>query len=135
MVGRHFVEPELGVCVIMGPGPVTTMTLPTRAQIARQRKSTDQPIRTGSHYTLRYRQTDTNEEHSSSVAEILQWIAAGPLLQPPTTVVSQNLTDAPITAPPYVPATIQFVPHEPHHPNPAPPATPIAASTPVALDT
>jgi hypothetical protein len=35
MVGRHFVEPELGVCVIMGPGPVTAMTLPTRAQIAR----------------------------------------------------------------------------------------------------
>jgi hypothetical protein len=119
----------------MGSGPVTTMTLPTRAQIARQRKSMDQPIRTGSHYTLRYRQTDTNEEHFSSVAEILQWIAAGPLLQPPTTLVSQNLTDAPITAPPYVPATIQFVPHESQHPNPALPATTIAASIPVALGT
>jgi hypothetical protein len=134
MVGRHFVKPELGICVIIGPGPVTIMTLPTRAQITRQRKSTGRPMRPGSHHTLRYRQTDTNEEHYSSVAEILQWIAAGPLLQPPTTLVSPNLTDAPIMAPPYVPATIQFVPHENLPPNPALPAT-TAASTPVVVET
>jgi hypothetical protein len=36
LVGRNFVEPELGVCVIIGPGPVaTSKPLPTRAQMSR----------------------------------------------------------------------------------------------------
>jgi hypothetical protein len=64
LVRRHFIEPELGVCVIIGPGPVTIKTLPTRAQSARLRQSLEPAIRTGSHYTLRYRyrQTNTGEE-------------------------------------------------------------------------
>ena len=33
LVGRHFVEPDLGVCVILGPGPVMTKRLSTRAQV------------------------------------------------------------------------------------------------------
>ncbi len=41
------------------------------------------------------------------MAEILEWIEAGPILQQPS---SQNRTDAPITMPIYVPATLQYVP-------------------------
>jgi hypothetical protein len=41
------------------------------------------------------------------LAEILQWIEAGPILQQPA---SHNATEAPITTPVYVPATLQYVP-------------------------
>ena len=112
LVGRNFVEPELGVCAIIGPGPVTSKRLSTRAQTARSKKDQEPTIRTGTHYTLRYRQTNTGEEHFSSLDEIMHWISTGPLLTPPTVPIAQNTTDAPITTPPYIPATIQFVPTE-----------------------
>jgi hypothetical protein len=120
LVGRNFVEPELGVCVIIGPGPVTTKHLSTRAQTARVRKDQEPAIKAGSHYTLRYRQTDSGEEHFSSVDEILHWISTGPLLSPPSVPVSQNDTNAPITTPPYIPATIRFVPTESQPITPSP---------------
>jgi hypothetical protein len=71
LVGRHFVEPELGVCVILGPGPVVSKKLATRAQIRRRQTSQDPTIPHGTHYTLRYLQTNTREEHYSSVTEII----------------------------------------------------------------
>jgi hypothetical protein len=52
LIGRHFIEPELGVCVLIGTGPVTHNPLKTRAQLARQRKSLEPTIRMGSHFTL-----------------------------------------------------------------------------------
>jgi hypothetical protein len=55
LVGRHFIEPELGVCVIIGPGPVIIKKLATRAQIRQQQKSNEPAIGSGSHFTLRYR--------------------------------------------------------------------------------
>jgi hypothetical protein len=64
-------------------------------------------IALGAHYTLMYEQTSSGEKHFSSLAEILQWIKAGPILQQPA---SQNRTDTPITMPIYVPATLQYVP-------------------------
>ena len=120
LVGRNFVEPELGVCVIIGPGPVTTKHLSTRAQTARVRKDQEPAIKAGSHYTLRYQHTESGEEHFSSVDEILHWISTGPLLSPPSVPVSQNDTNAPITTPPYITATIQFVPTEPQPITPSP---------------
>jgi hypothetical protein len=110
LIGRVFVEPEIGVCQITGLGPVTNHRLATRAQVKRQRNDGDPALPQGSHYTLTYQQTNTGEEHFSSLTEILHWMASGPLLQSPTALVPTNATAAPITTPAYVPATIQYVP-------------------------
>ena len=104
LIGRTFLEPEIGVCQITGLGPVTQHHMPTRAQT---RKDVDPPLTIGSHYTLTYTQTNSGEEHYSSLSEILNWIQSGPLLQPPAV---QNDTEAPITTPAHAPATIQYVP-------------------------
>ncbi len=108
LIGRVFMEPEIIVCQITGLGPVTYHRMPSRAQAKRQKASPhSETISLGAHYTLTYQQTSSGEEHYSSLAEILQWIEAGPILQQPA---SHNATDAPITTPVYVPATLQYVP-------------------------
>jgi hypothetical protein len=112
LVGRHFIEPELGVCIIIGPGPVIIKKLATRAQIQQQRNSNEPAIGSGSHFTLRYRHIGTCEEHYSSVSEILYWIALGPVLTPPTLRAPLNQTDALITTFEHVPATARYVPNE-----------------------
>jgi hypothetical protein len=85
LIGRMFLEPEIGICQITGIGPVKYHQMPTRAQIRRQQASqnANPPLTIGSHYTLMYTQTNSGEEHFSSISEILQWIQSGPLLQPP----------------------------------------------------
>ena len=60
--------------------------------------------------TLTYKQLPSGEENYSSVAEILHWIDIGPILQPPTQLVSNNTTTAPITTPSHVPSMLQYVP-------------------------
>ncbi len=107
LVGRHFIDPELGVCVIVGPGPVIDKNW---QHIQQQKNSNEPAIGPGSHFTLRYRHIDTCEEHYSSVSEILYWIALGPVLTQPTLRAPLNQTDAPITTLEHVPATIQYVP-------------------------
>ncbi len=108
LIGRVFVEPEIGVCQITGLGPVTYHCMPSRAQVKSQKVSPhSENISLGAHYTLTYQQTSSGEEHYSSLAEILQLIEAGPILQQPA---SHNATDTPITTPIYVPATLQYVP-------------------------
>jgi hypothetical protein len=111
LIGRVFVEPEIGVCQIIGLGPATQHRLATRAQVQRQKKDGATAIDQGAHYTLMYTQTSTGEEHFSSLSEILNWIASGPILQPPTLPGPTNKTDAPITTPAHVPATIQYIPN------------------------
>jgi hypothetical protein len=112
LIGRAFLEPEIGVCQIIGIGPVLQHHMPSRAQVQRHKASpNDAPsLQQGAHYTLMYTQTSSGEEHLSSVDEILHWIASGPLLKPPTDLTPTNETDAYITTPSYVPVTIQYVP-------------------------
>ena len=112
LIGRVFVEPDIGVCQIIGLGPVKQHRLATRAQVQRQRHDGVPAIAAGAHYTLMYIQLATGEEHFSSLAEIVNWIDSGPLLQPPTAMEPTNKTRAPITTPMHVPATIQYVPNE-----------------------
>jgi hypothetical protein len=57
-----------------------------------------------------YTQTSTGDKRFSSVAELLHWIATGPILQSPAPQVLPNATDAPITTPHFSPATVQYVP-------------------------
>ncbi len=85
LIGRHFVEPELGHCVITGTGPIVPKYLNTRAQTNRLRQSNNQDsvLQPGNHYTLMYKEMGTGDEHYSSVTEIAEWIAKGPLLAPP----------------------------------------------------
>jgi hypothetical protein len=99
LIGRNFVEPELGICAITGTGPVVHKPLTTRAQMQQHRRSShpSAPIAPGAHYTLRYQQRTT--EHYSSVAEVFQWIALGPLLSPPPAEVGNQAARAPITTP------------------------------------
>ncbi len=112
LVGRNFFEPELGVCMIIGQGPITQKQLSTRAQVTRNNASSEPVIGPGKHHTLTYKQIDTGEEKFSSVSEILYWIEAGPLLQPPQghAFVPVNKTKAPVTTPACVPASLQYVP-------------------------
>ena len=111
MVGRAFLEPELGVCIITGLEPVVHNQMSTRARRQRNQKAGEPLLNTGAHFTLLYKQTMTGEEHYSSLTEILHWIDIGPLLQPPVEPASNNQTEAPVTTPSYVPATLQYVPH------------------------
>ncbi len=92
-------EPELGVCTITGIGPAMNKPLNTRAQLNQHRRTDDPdpPIHTGSHYTLMYQQQNTGDDQFSSVTEVLQWIAIGPLLPPPAAATT---TIAHITQPP-----------------------------------
>jgi hypothetical protein len=109
LVGRAFFEPEIGVCLITGLGPVVRHKLATRAQL--RRHDNDAPLLSqGEHYTLAYTQTSTGEEHFSSLHEILHWIQTGPVLMPPAPQAPSNTTNAPITTPPFTPATLQYVP-------------------------
>ncbi len=73
LIGRVFLEPDLGVCQITGIGPVIQHRMPTRAQVQRQRTSphAEPTLTLGSHYTLMYTQTASGEEQYSSIAEIL----------------------------------------------------------------
>jgi hypothetical protein len=85
LIGRVFVEPELGVCVVTAAGPIVDKPLNTRAQrMQRARTEDDEPLlQPGTHFTLIYRHMNTGEEHFSSVTEMVCWIAIGPLLPPP----------------------------------------------------
>ena len=115
LIGRAFFEPELGICLITGLGPVSNKRMSTRAR-KRSNQSDNVPlIAPGSHNTLLYKQIGQTEEHYSSLSEILFWIEHGPLLQPPQFPLHAptNHTTAPITTPSYVPATLQDVPRTP----------------------
>jgi hypothetical protein len=91
-------------------------------------RGTDQPIALGTHHTLYYRCLATQEEHYSSVDEIVQWITTGPLLQRPTenpprreqpianlqptrTAAIEPTTPVPATTP------ALSITSEPHHPD------------------
>jgi hypothetical protein len=110
LIGRVFMEPDIGVCLITALGPVVRHQLATRAQLQRQKQTNDPLLSQGNHFTLMYTQTSTGDEHFSSVAEILYWIATGPVLQPCESLVPTNSTNAPIMTPPFTPATVQYVP-------------------------
>jgi hypothetical protein len=110
LFGRAFFEPDLGVCLITGQGPIVRRPLLTRAEVRRSNAANDPTIATGSHHTLIYKQICTGEEHYSSLAEILHWIASGPLLRPPTPPDTVTAPGAPVTTPEYVPATLRYVP-------------------------
>ena len=111
LVGRAFLEPELGVCIITGLGPVVHNQMSRRARLQRDREAGEPLLNVGAHFTLLYKQTRTGEEHYSSLTEILNWIEIGPLLQPPLEPILTNQTEAPVTTPSYVPATLQYVPN------------------------
>jgi hypothetical protein len=109
LVGRAFFEPEIGVCLITGLGPVVRHKMATRVQL-RRRDNQAPLLCQGEHYTLTYTQTSTGEEHFSSLHEVLHWIQTGPALLPPEPQTPVNTTEAPITTPPFTPAMIQYVP-------------------------
>jgi hypothetical protein len=61
LLGRHFLEPELGVCHITALGPILHKVISTRAERNQQSLPGSEPtIPTGAHYTLCYRQKLTN---------------------------------------------------------------------------
>ncbi len=82
LLGRFFLEPELGVCCIARLGPVTRKQMPSRAQV-RAHSNGDKPIAIGDHHTLYYQCVKPKAEYYSSVDEIVQWISTGSILQPP----------------------------------------------------
>jgi hypothetical protein len=133
LIGRAFLEPELGVCIITGAGPVVHNKMASRARLKRNRSYNEPLLPTGAHYTLMYHQITTGEEHYSYLSEILCWIENGPILRPPTDPVSTNDTDAPITTPSYVPASIQYVTNV--TPQASPTIVPHQATTPPNADT
>ncbi len=57
LIGRVFLEPEIGVCLITGLGPVVRHQLATRAQLRRQKKHDEPLLSQGTHCTLSYTQT------------------------------------------------------------------------------
>ena len=71
LLGRVFIEPELGVCCVTKLGPVEQKQLPSRAQKQRD-IGMDKTIALGMHCTLYYKVLSTGEEFYSSVDEILQ---------------------------------------------------------------
>ncbi len=94
LLGRVFPEPELGPCLITKLGPIMKRKMLSRAQTTARANS--QPTALGTHHTLYYRCLATQEEHYSSVDEIVQWITTEPLLQRPANNVSFN-SSAPTT--------------------------------------
>ena len=111
LLGRHFVEPEIGVCCITDLGPIIHKAIDTRAdRNQRIRLGAEPPIPAGAHYTLCYRQLLTGAEHISSVTEVINWIKNGPILQPPT-IVNPEVTGIPPNATtPLTTTTLQYVP-------------------------
>jgi hypothetical protein len=91
LIERTFFEPELGVCLIIGTGPVTQHRMASRAALARQRQSDTPSIQTGLHQTLTYKQLTSGDEHYSSLSEILHRIDSGPILLPPSDNGSRNI--------------------------------------------
>jgi hypothetical protein len=73
LLGRFFFESELGVCCITKLESIKEKKLSSRAQ-DRANIGSEKLIPLGIHCTLYYRCIRTNEEHYSSVDEILQWI-------------------------------------------------------------
>ena len=72
LLGRHFVEPEIGVCCVTDLGHIIHKAIDTRAdRNQRLRLGTEPPIPAGAHYTLCYCQVLTGAEHISSVTEII----------------------------------------------------------------
>jgi hypothetical protein len=113
LLGRHFLEPELGVCYINGFGPVLHKVISTRAERNQQNLPGSEPtIPTGAYYTLSYRQKLTDVEHISSITEILHWIKNGSILQPPTATELDSIYNLPIPVSPQATA-------RPPHNNPA----------------
>ncbi len=108
----------MGVCIITGAGPVVHNKMASRARLKRNRSYDEPLLPTGAHFTLMYHQTTTGEEHYSSLSEILCWIENGSILRPPTDPVFTNDTEAPITTPSYVPASIQYVTNATPHASP-----------------
>ncbi len=101
LLGRHFLEPELGVCYITGLGPVLHKVISTRAERIQQESPGAEPtLPTGAHYTLRYCHKSTEAEHISSVTEILYWIKNGPILQPPSTIDLHSIVELPVSGRP-----------------------------------
>ncbi len=97
LLGRHFFEPELGVCYITALGPILHKVISSRAERNQQNLTGSDPtIPTGAHYTLCYRQKRTNAEHVSSITEILHWIKNGPILQPSTATVLDSIHSTPV---------------------------------------
>ena len=99
LLGRHFVEPELGVCCVTRIGPVLEKQLPRRAELRAMNGA--KRIALGAHHTLYYVCVTSQEEYYSSVEEIVEWIRDGPILQPPS---QPSVPDSclPITIPSYV---------------------------------
>jgi hypothetical protein len=111
LLGRHFVEPEIGVCCITDLGPIIHKAIDTRAdRNQRMRLGTEPPILAGAHYTLCYRQLLTGAEHISSVTEIINWIKNGPILQPPTLINPEVNGIPPNATTPLTTTTLQYVP-------------------------
>jgi hypothetical protein len=108
LLGRHFFEPELGVCCITRLGPVTQKRLSSRAQL-NNRDTQDLPIALGAHFTLYYQCVSSREEHFSSVDEVDQWIKKGPILRPP---VEQFRTRTNVSAHPHNRPQAQLAPIE-----------------------
>jgi hypothetical protein len=112
LLGRHFVEPEIGVCCITDLGPIIHKAIDTRAdRNQRMRLGAEPPIPAGAHYTLCYRQLLTGAEHISSVTEIINWIKNGPILQPPALVNPEVTSTSPNAIAPLATTTLlQYVP-------------------------
>ncbi len=100
LLGRHFVEPELGVCCITAVGPIARKQANTRSERDQlHTPEAEPPIAAGLHYTLYYNQLLTQTEYLSSVTKILHWIQIGPVLPPNLEDPNVNGT-LPITSPP-----------------------------------
>jgi hypothetical protein len=112
LIGRAFFEPDLGVCLITGLGPVIHNPLSTRARLNRARNSDEPILEIGKHFTLVYRHMTTGDEHYSSLIEVLYWIQSGPTLTMPTVPHPLNATNAPITTPSHASVSIQYLPLE-----------------------
>jgi hypothetical protein len=96
LLGRHFVEPELGVCCTTALGPIARK----HAEHNQLRTPGDEPqIPTGLRYTFYYNQLLMQTEYLSSVTEILNWIQIGPIL-PPNVEDTNEIGTLPITTPP-----------------------------------
>jgi hypothetical protein len=130
LIERAFFEPDLRVCLVTGQGPVSQKQMPTELKLGERPTPVTPPIAPGTHHTLTYTQIDTGEEYFSSLSEILHWIDTGPLLQPPKSQAPVNSTEAPVTTPVYVPASLQYIPRTPSHDHTTPALLPDSQSIP-----
>jgi hypothetical protein len=74
LLGHQFIDPELGACIVIGPGA------PVFLQPRTGNLGPDPLLPSGWHPTLRYR-TIANRIESSSVTEVARWVVEYP---PPT---------------------------------------------------